>query len=189
VALNSNCAEIGGCGRNSPQGQWLAQDLAQHPSACTLAYWHHPRFSSGEHGNILEMRDVWAILDEHDADLVLSGHDHDYERFASQDADGNASANGVRSFVVGTGGRSLRDFGATAANSELRSRSSYGVLQLQLDPTSYTWQFMPVAGGSLTDSGTAYCVGMLRATGCGIGPELALLLPLLLAARNRRLPH
>ncbi len=187
VALNSNCAEVGGCERSSAQGEWLAQDLAQHPSSCTLAYWHHPRFSSGEHGNNVEMQDVWAILDEHNADLVLTAHDHDYERFAAQDADGNASASGIRSFVVGTGGRSLRAFGATiAANSELRSRSSYGVLKLQLDPTHYSWEFVPVAGGTLADAGTASCVGVVTMTGCGIGPELALLLPLLLALRARR---
>jgi hypothetical protein len=190
VALNSNCADIGGCGRSSRQGQWLEQDLDQHPSSCTLAYWHHPRFSSGEHGNNVAMRDLWAILDEHDADLVLAGHDHDYERFAPQDADGNASASGIRSFVVGTGGRSLRAFGTTVANSELRSRSAYGVLKLDLGASSYAWQFKPVAGSTFTDAGTASCVGVIGPIGggggCGIGPELAFLLPILIEARRRR---
>jgi 3',5'-cyclic AMP phosphodiesterase CpdA len=186
VSLNSNCAAAGGCTRSSPQGEWLAADLAAHPRTCTLAYWHHPRFSSGDHGNILAVRDLWAILDEHDADVVLTGHDHDYERFAPQDADGKASASGLREFVVGTGGRSLRAFGSTAANSEVRSRSSYGVLKLQLLPTSYTWQFVPVAGGSFTDSGAANCVGMPPPPACGLGAELILLLPLLHYARGRR---
>ena len=189
VALNSNCDEIGGCERDSDQGQWLAADLAAHPSTCTLAFWHHPRFSSGEHGNTLEMRELFALLDERDADLVLVGHDHDYERFAPQDADGNASASGVRQFVVGTGGRSLRPFEATVANSEVRHRSSYGVLRLQLLTNSYTWQFVP-ASGTFSDSGSGSCVGVPGGgppPGCGIGPELVLLLPLLrLARRGRR---
>lgn len=190
VALNSNCADVGGCGRSSPQGQWLEQDLDQHPSSCTLAYWHHPRFSSGEHGNNVVMRDLWAILGEHGADLVLAGHDHDYERFAPQDADGNASASAIRSFVVGTGGRSLRAFGTTVANSEVRSRSAYGVLKLDLRAGSYAWQFQPVAGSSFTDAGSASCVGAIGPIagggGCGIGPELALLVPILIEARRRR---
>jgi hypothetical protein len=185
VALNSNCDDIGGCGRSSAQGLWLEQDLDAHANSCTLAFWHHPRFSSGDHGNDTAVRDLWAILDEHEADLVLAGHDHDYERFAAQDADGRAKANGVRSFVVGTGGRSLRPFGSTVANSQVRSSSSYGVLELTLDPTAYSWRFRPVAGSSFTDSGSSTCLGVVQTQGCGMGPELALALPLLFALRTR----
>jgi hypothetical protein len=186
ISLNSNCDEIGGCGRSSPQGRWLEADLDANGFSCTLAFWHHPRFSSGEHGNETDVRDLWAILDEHEADVVLAGHDHDYERFAPQDADGRANLNGIRSFVVGTGGRSLRSFSTTAANSQVRSSSSYGVLELTLDPTSYSWRFRPVAGSSFTDSGSATCLGVVRSGGCGMGPELAAVLPLLLVLRTYR---
>jgi hypothetical protein len=188
VALNSNCTAIGGCARGSPQADWLEGDLAAHPSACTLAFWHHPRFSSGFHGNDPALRDLWQILDERDADVVLAGHDHDYERFAPQDADGRADPRGLRQFVVGTGGRSLRAFGALAANSVVRSSSSYGVLKLELLLDRYAWEFVPVAGASFADSGVATCVGAAPAVGCGLGPELLLLLaPLgLLASRAWR---
>jgi 3',5'-cyclic AMP phosphodiesterase CpdA len=183
VALNSNCADIGGCERSSAQGRWLAQDLAANPSACTLAYWHHPRFSSSEkHGSSTLTRDLWAILMEHGADLVLQGHDHNYERFAPQDADGNATPFGIRSFVVGTGGRSHYGFTDAESNSEVRNGTDYGVLELTLRPMSYAWRFVPVQGQTFTDSGSSPCVG----TACGIGPELAALVPLLFAIRARR---
>jgi hypothetical protein len=182
VALNSNCAEVGGCGRSSPQGRWLSEDLAANPSFCTLAYWHHPRFSSSDkHGSSTATRDLWAILQEYGADLVLQGHDHIYERFGPQDADGNADPAGIRSFVVGTGGRSHYGFDTPAANSEVRNGTSYGVLELTLRPFAYDWRFVPVEGQSFTDSGSAACV-----TKCGIGPELALLLPVLIEVRRRR---
>ena len=165
VALNSNCSEIGGCGRTSPQGRWLAEDLAANPSFCTLAYWHHPRFSSSEnHGSSTATRDLWAILYEHAAEVVLQGHDHNYERFGPQDADGNANPLGVRSFVVGTGGRSHYGFDTPEANSEVRNDDTYGVLELTLRPASYDWRFVPVEGQTFTDSGTATCVGRRAAS-------------------------
>jgi hypothetical protein len=183
VALNSNCAEIGGCGRSSPQGRWLSEQLAANPTTCTLAYWHHPRFSSSEnHGSSTLTRDLWAILMENGADVVLQGHDHDYERFAPQDADGNPSPLGIRSFVVGTGGRSHYGFDDPEPNSEARDDTSYGVLELTLRPVSYDWRFVPVQGHTFTDSGSASCVY----PSCGVGPELAALLPLLLVIRARR---
>ncbi len=160
VSLNSNCGEIGGCERNSMQGEWLAQDLASHPAVCTLAFWHHPRFSSGDkHGSQEEMSDLWAILDEHDADVILSGHEHLYERFGLQDADGNADGDGIRQFTVGMGGRSHYDFGSALPNSEARNNTTFGVLQLTLHAASYDWEFEPAAGASYSDSGTASCVG------------------------------
>jgi hypothetical protein len=183
LALNSNCSDVGGCGRTSPQGRWLAEELAANPTTCTLAYWHHPRFSSSEnHGSSTLTRDLWAVLMEHGADLVLQGHDHNYERFGPQDADGNPTPLGIRSFVVGTGGRSHYGFDDPEANSEVRNGTTYGVLELTLHPVSYDWRFVPVTGQTFTDSGSAACVY----PSCGIGPELAALLPLLLAVRKRR---
>ena len=159
VALNSNCAEIGGCGRTSPQGLWLEADLDAHPSRCTLAYWHHPRFSSSSgHGSSTLTRALWQILEEHGADVVLVGHDHGYERFAPQDADGAADPLGPRQFVVGTGGASLYPMGTPEPNSELRNATSYGVISLALAPGSYAWTFHPIAGQTFTDSGSASCV-------------------------------
>jgi hypothetical protein len=150
VALNSECDAIGGCGPGSPQLAWLVADLAAHPVACTLAYWHHPRFSSGLHGDDTQTDPLWRALAAGGADIVLSGHDHDYERFAPID--------GIRSFVVGTGGRSLYAWpGPPAANSQVRANETYGLLELQLDAGSYTWRFVRAAGGSFTDSGSGLC--------------------------------
>jgi hypothetical protein len=182
VALNSNCSEIGGCGRTSPQGRWLAEDLAANPSSCTLAYWHHPRFSSSaNHGSSTATRDLWAILTEHAAEIVLQGHDHNYERFGPQDADGRANPFGMRSFVVGTGGRSHYGFDTPEPNSEVRNDDTYGVLELTLRSAGYDWRFVPVEGRAFTDAGSANCVG----AACGSGPELALLLPLVFEVRRR----
>jgi len=163
VALNSNCGEVGGCGAGSPQEQWLRADLAAHAAECTLAYWHHPRFSSGStHGSDTGMSAVWQALAEHRAELVLSGHEHNYERFAPQDADGALDpVGGVVQFVVGTGGKShYRDLGTPLPNSLIRDDTTFGVLKLTLRPSAYDWQFVPDAtgsGGSFTDSGSAAC--------------------------------
>ena len=158
IAINSNCGSIGGCGIGSPQEQWLRADLAANPRACTLAYWHHPRFSSGSHGNNSSMQAIWQALYDNGADLVLAGHDHDYERFGPQTAAGVLdNSRGLRSFVVGTGGKEKGSFGAIRANSELRSNSSFGLLKLSLHAASYDWQFVPIAGDTLADAGTAAC--------------------------------
>jgi hypothetical protein len=157
IALNSNCSAVGGCGAGSAQEQWLRADLAAHPSACTLAYWHHPRFSSGEHGSDSTYTAFWQALYDANADLVLVGHDHDYERFAPQDSGGGLDlARGLREFVVGTGGKNQRTFPAVRPNSEARSTTSLGVLELTLGASSYEWRFLP-AVGSFTDSGSASC--------------------------------
>ncbi|MCE7984816.1 MAG: hypothetical protein DYG89_26895 [Caldilinea sp. CFX5] len=160
IVLNSNCEEVGGCKAGSPQEQWLRADLAANPKACTLAYWHHPRFSSStHHGNEVRMTAFWQALYDYGADVVLSGHDHTYERFALQDANGVAApGRGIRQFVVGTGGGSLYPLGTPIANSEVGRDDTFGVLQLALYPTSYTWEFIPVAGQSFTDQGSAPCV-------------------------------
>ena len=159
IVLNSNCSKIDGCGRGSPQEQWLRADLAAHPARCTLAYWHHPRFSSGHHGSEPALEAFWQALYEHGADVVLGGHDHDYERFAPQTPDGKPHpARGIRQFVVGTGGDSLRKFdNPVVPNSEVRNDDTFGVLKLTLYPTSYKWQFIPIAGQNFTDSGTGQC--------------------------------
>lgn len=158
IALNSNCSEVGGCGAGSPQEQWLQTDLKAHPSACTLAYWHHPRFSSGEHGSDSNYNAFWKDLYASGAEIVLNGHDHDYERFAPQSPDAKANATrGIREFVVGTGGKNHYKFTNIQANSLVRNADTYGVLKLTLHPKSYTWGFVPEAGKTFTDSGSDSC--------------------------------
>jgi hypothetical protein len=155
-SLNSNCGVVG-CGPGSPQLSWLAADLASHPRACVAAVWHHPRFSSGEHGNATAVAGLWATLDAAGADVVLNGHDHDYERFAPQAPDGTAADDGIREFVVGTGGAALRSFVTIRPNSVVRSAAAHGVLKLTLRAGTYDWQFVPVAGDTFSDSGTGTC--------------------------------
>jgi hypothetical protein len=157
IALNSNCAAVGGCYRGSRQERWLRADLAAHRTACTLAYWHHPRFSSGPHGGSSAYQPFWEALYDYNADVVLAGHDHLYERFAPQNARGDyAPYRGLRQFVVGTGGRSLYNFSTVRRNSQIRGRS-YGVLKLTLHARSYDWQFVPVPGSTFRDAGRGYC--------------------------------
>lgn len=159
ISLDSNCAEAGGCAASSPEGKWLRADLAAHPGVCTLAYWHHPRFSSGLHGTDAAYRDFWRILRDGGADVVLAGHDHDYERFALQDADGAADPEqGLREFVVGTGGKDLRPFGAVGVHSVVRVRDQFGVLRLRLRASGYDWEFWSEAG-KILDAGSSPCRG------------------------------
>lgn len=159
IVLNSECKEAGGCEAGSPQEKWLRADLAAHPVACTLAYWHKPLFSSGgAHGNDLEVQPLWQALYEANADVVINGHDHDYERFAPQTPEGVADPRrGIREFVVGTGGKNTRPFGAPKSNSEVRNADTFGVLKLTLHPKSYEWDFIPVEGKTFRDSGAAAC--------------------------------
>jgi calcineurin-like phosphoesterase family protein len=156
VALNSNLA----ADAETAQERWLREDLTTHPTRCTLAYWHHPLFSSGAgHGGDSRLRPLWQILAEFRADIVINGHEHNYERFAPQTPDGQLDeAHGMREFVVGTGGAILGWFGAPQAHSEVRKSGTWGVLKLTLHPTSYDWEFIPVAGDSFHDSGSAACV-------------------------------
>jgi len=158
VVINSNCPEAGGCGVGSAQEEWLRADLTARPAACTLAYWHHPRFSSGQHGNSTSIQAIWQALYDLGADVVLAGHDHGYERFAPLDGDGNSDPlNGIRGFVVGTGGASLRGFDDIQPNSEVRNSDTLGVLKLTLHSTSYDWEFVAEAGKTFTDSGSGTC--------------------------------
>jgi hypothetical protein len=163
VALNSNCGEGEiRCGPGSAQTKWLKQDLAANAAdegGCTLAYMHHPRFSSGEeHGSTPKLEPLWEALYEAGADVVLSGHEHNYERFAPQDPEGRADPpRGIREFVVGTGGKSHYPVLEPIANSEVYDDETYGVLELTLNPKSYEWRFIPVEGETFTDSGSARC--------------------------------
>lgn len=159
VVLNSNdeCSLVA-CDAASAQVQWLQADLAAHPAACTLAYWHHPRFSSGPHGNDAKMQALWQVLYEAGADIVLNGHDHDYERFAPQDPAGTPDpSRGIREFVVGTGGRPLSAKTTSATGSEIFQGNTFGVLKLSLREGGYDWAFVPIAGQGFSDSGSAKC--------------------------------
>lgn len=157
IAINSNCGKLGGCGGNAPQGEWLAADLAADDAACTLAYWHYPRYSSGQHGNSDSMASLWEMMVGGGVDVVLTGHDHDYERFVPLDASQQPDPEGIRSFVVGTGGKSLREFTSEQVGSEVRIADTFGVLRLTLGETSFGWEFLPVPGGAPLDAGAGAC--------------------------------
>jgi len=158
VSINSRCIAVGGCEAGSVMEQWLRQDLLDHPSACTVAMMHEPRFSSGSvHGGSFDNEDLFQALYEAGVEMVLSGDDHLYERFAPQATYGLADPLGVRQFVVGTGGRSHYAFGPTQPNSEAQNNDAFGVLKLTLHPGSYDWSFVPEAGKSFSDSGSAAC--------------------------------
>jgi len=155
IALNSNYRQGVGVGANSAQGAWLQADLAAHRNKCTLAYWHHPLFSSGPNGFNTDMRDFWRILYNAGVEVVLNGHDHLYERFAPQTPDGlRDEAKGIRQFTVGTGGAALYDFVTHAANSQVQIKA-FGVIKFTLSSDGYRWEFLPVSGAS--DSGSASC--------------------------------
>jgi hypothetical protein len=158
IMLDSECTDAGGCEPDSDQGRWLAADLeASSGTACTVAIWHKPRFSSGMHGNDPSVGPLWTALYASGVDLVVNGHDHDYERFAPQTPDGQANLErGIRQFVAGTGGTNLRRFHEIRAHSEFRDAESHGVLKLTLRPTDYDWEFIAV-GGDVVDRGTDEC--------------------------------
>jgi hypothetical protein len=159
IVLNSECPDIGGCEAGSPQEKWLRADLSAHPTGCKLAYFHKPLFSSGgTHGDNLLFVDFWRDLYEARADVIVNGHDHDYERFAPQTPNGDADpVRGIREFVVGTGGKNHRPFHQPDKNSEVRNADAFGVLKLTLRAHGYDWSFVPQAGKSFADSGTGEC--------------------------------
>ncbi len=159
IAMNSNCVFVGGCGPGSPQERWLREDLAATGGrTCVLAYWHHARFSSGPHGSDQAYDAFFRALHESGADVVLVGHDHDFERFAPLNPEGQADpARGIRQFVVGTGGRSHYPFTRLLLTSEVRNADTFGVLILTLHPASYEWEFVPERGKTFTDKGSAQC--------------------------------
>ena len=170
IALNSNCgasAQIG-CASGSPQETWLQSDLAANAGKCILAYWHHPLFSSGNGGSNSIYQPFWQDLYNAHADVVLNGHTHGYEVFAPQSPTGAADPMGPREFVVGTGGYSFYGFTAALPNEQVRQNSTFGVMKLVLHATSYDWQFLPVAGSTWTDSGTATCHNAAPAAPTGV---------------------
>ena len=181
IALNSECSygtgaqKVGGCATGTDQERWLRADLAAHKNSCTLAYYHEPRFSSGQHGNAVQMTDIWNDLVAAHVDVVLSAHNHVYERFdplgAAPAASGaaptadkpnfeqpNPDPAGIQQFVVGTGGKNHYKFTQPPMMGErIRNDSTFGVLSLTLKSNSYDWEFLPVRGDNFTDSGSASC--------------------------------
>ena len=155
IGLNSVCAEVGGCDAGSPQSNWLANDLRRHAKLCTLAIWHYPRFSSGPHGNHANLAHFWQQLNAASGEIVLAGHDHDYERFRAMTSDGKESESGMPSFIVGTGGvKRYLDFKETPGSAA--HSLHYGVLQLDLYSRGYSWKFIQT-DGKIADSGQAAC--------------------------------
>jgi len=153
-ALNSEIAHDAG----SAQITWLKNDLANNPKACVGAYWHKPLFSSAIHGNIAGGRPFWDALYAANADLIIVGHDHTYERFAPQTPSGQRdTSRGIREFVVGTGGAAAYAFPTIQPNSEVRSTGIWGVLKLTLHASSYDWRFEPIAGQTISESGSQAC--------------------------------
>ena len=161
ISLNSNCSSVaGGCAAGSPQEQWLKEDLAAHSNACTLAYWHHPRFSSGIHGNQSSVAPFWNALYQAGADVVLNGHEHVYERFAPLNPSGQEDPDqGIREFIVGTGGAEFTAFDRIMLTSEAQVASKNGVLKMTLHPEGYDWQFVTAPDRTVADSGSASCHG------------------------------
>lgn len=156
ISLNSEIDHTS----TSAQVTWLKNDLAANPAACVMAYWHKPRFSSGAlHGSNTGMAPFWQVLYAAGADVILTGHDHEYERFAPLNPNGALDSKGIRQFVVGTGGASLYSFGTPLTGSEVRNNTTWGVLKMTLHSTSYDWEFVPVAGKTFTDKGTGNCSG------------------------------
>lgn len=154
LSLNSNLAPA----QMQVQLKWLKGELANNKLSCTLTFWHHPVYSSGGHGNNKNMQEAWTMLVAARADIVLASHDHDYERFAPLDADGDRDdKNGIRSFVVGTGGAKLTPMFFPKGATEIRDNATHGVLKLTLHAKSYEWEFLPVPGQTLVDKGQAAC--------------------------------
>jgi hypothetical protein len=155
---NTGTCSVVACGAGSAQELWLKADLAANPRQCVAAMWHHPRFSSGQHGNNTVSQALWNDLYAAHADLILNGHDHTYERFGPQDPSGNLdTTNGIVEMVVGTGGKDHYAFGTIKANSLVRDNTASGVMKLSLSATGWTFQFVPEAGKSFTDTGSGTC--------------------------------
>jgi len=167
IALNSNCDDDASlCSAGGRQDQWLRADLAANPATCTLAFWHHPHFSSGyDHGNGGMMLPIFTTLYNNGVDVALVGHSHDYERFQPQTPSGSLDPSyGITEFVVGTGGAPFTGSSFREPNSAVFNNTTFGVLRMTLRSTSFDWQFMPVAGKTFSDSGSRSCHGAPVAT-------------------------
>lgn len=155
VSLNSN-RELE---TDAPQLKWLDEDLRRHRQRCVLAYWHHPRYSSGPHGTDTRTQAFWALLHRHGVSVVVTGHDHIYERFAPMNEHGaHDPVRGIRSFIAGTGGARHYAVQQRIALSEVANGETWGVLKLTLNADQYAWDFLPVASQVFSDSGSAQCV-------------------------------
>jgi hypothetical protein len=162
VVLNSDCWRVDGCELDDPQVQWLRADLRGSSRVCTLAYMHRPPFSSGRYGepeDTQRVRPIWQTLYEEGVDVLLTGHEHSYERFTPMNAEGEPDdEGGVRLFVVGTGGGNLRNFKYDPLpTTEIRNDDTWGVLKLMLEADGYEWEFLPVEGKTFMDSGSGTC--------------------------------
>ncbi|HEV8054227.1 MAG: metallophosphoesterase [Chloroflexi bacterium] len=157
-ALNSNCQRVGGCERNGPQATWLAADLAAHPAECVVAYWHHPLIaSSSRSAGYSFVKPLWGILHEAGAELVVTAHEHIYERFGPLDSEGLPAQEGMRAFIVGTGGDSLYSLREPQPGSEMREAQAHGILELTLRDGGYGWRFVAIEGSSFSDEGSGSC--------------------------------
>jgi Calcineurin-like phosphoesterase. len=163
IALNAECGYIHGCDVGSTEEKWLAADLADHPSECTMAYWHQPRWADGNHTSDPRYDAFWQDLYAHGAELVLNGHEHMYERFAPQTPAGLSDpVTGITQIIAGTGGEGHAIAGVPLQLSLVRDSTTFGVLQVTLHPDSYEWNFAPAAvpgGGTFTEQGATMCHG------------------------------
>ncbi len=162
IVLNAQCSKAGGCSATSPQTTWLKNDLAGNTRQCILAVWHQPRWTSGRHPDDATYAAWWDLLYQYKADIVAGGHNHNYERFNQINAQEQAAADGIREFVVGTGGAPGDGYSYAShpldPNEAIRNQSAvYGVLKLTLSANSYTWNFLPAAGSTFSDSGSSTC--------------------------------
>lgn len=157
IALNSNCPQAGGCGAGSPQEQWLRATLAANTAKCTLAYWHHPRFSAAGASDT-SVTALWKALEDDAADLILTAHTHNYERYAPLTSVGAVDgARGIPSFIVGTGGRSVHMTPRTQVGLQAIDGRTFGVLRLVLKDGGFDWEFRSEPGSTFTDAGSASC--------------------------------
>jgi acid phosphatase type 7 len=159
VALNSECTDVGGCGPGSPQYEWLRADLEASTARCSAAYWHHPRFSAGQYHDDASYEPFWDLLYADGAEVVMAGHDHNYQRYAPMTPGGaRDDLHGIRQFVVGTGGSNLYAVDTSAVpNRDVADDSTFGVLKLTLRSDGYDWAFVPAEGGTFTDAGSGVC--------------------------------
>jgi acid phosphatase type 7 len=162
VVLNTNCSQAGGCSSTSPQVKWLQSDLAANTRQCVLAVWHQPRWTSGRHADDTTSAPFWDLLYQYKADIVVNGHNHNYERFNLINPQEQAAADGIREFIVGTGGAPADGYTYAShpldPNEAIRNQTGvYGVLQLTLGNGNYQWKFLPASGYSFTDSGQENC--------------------------------